>query len=66
MYILFKRHNLDDNERIIGVFDDKEIALKKMNELFSQGHHCYSVVYYPLNELNIGVKVACIVSDYEL
>ena len=66
MYILSKRHPLDDNEKIIGVFQDKDMVLKIMNELFQNDNYCYSVVYYPLNELNIGVKVACIVSDYDV
>lgn len=63
MYILKKRHPLDDNEKIIGVFDDKDKVLKLMNELFESDGHCYLVKYYPLNDLDSGKTIAYITRD---
>jgi len=63
MYILFKRHPLDDIEKIIGIFNNKELALKNMNALFEQDGYCYSITYYPLNELNNGNTIAYITSE---
>jgi len=34
VYILYKRHNLDDHEKIIGIFEYKNNVIKLMNELF--------------------------------
>ena len=64
MYILFKRHPLDDNEKIIGVFDDKDKVLKLMNELFQNDNYCYSVMYYSLNDIGSGHTIAYITGDY--
>lgn len=60
MYILYKRHDLDDHETIVGVFDNKELVIKTMNELFEKDNHCYSVMYYELNQINSGKVIAFI------
>lgn len=55
LYVLYKRHNLDDNEKIIGIYQDKDNVIKIMNELFEKNkNYCYSIKFYPLNELNDG------------
>lgn len=64
MYILFKRYPLYDNEKIIGVFDNKDKVLKLMNELFQNDNYCYSVMYYSLNDVSCGHTIAYITGDY--
>lgn len=55
IYVLFKRHNLEDNEKIIGIYEDKEYVIKIMNELFEKNKNfCYTVKLYSLNEINEG------------
>jgi hypothetical protein len=62
MYILFKRHPLEDNEKIIGIFDNKDIVFDYMNKLYEKDYYCYSIMYYPLNEINNG-KVIYYISE---
>lgn len=65
MYILLKRHNLDDNEKIIGIYDNKNIVIKIMNELYRKNKDfCYVVTYYNLNELDDGKIIAYLTVDY--
>jgi hypothetical protein len=63
MYILLKRHPLEDDDKIIGVFDDKNIALSYMNNLYEKDFYCYTVMYYPLNNIDTGKIVSYITSD---
>jgi hypothetical protein len=62
VYVLLKRHDFDDHEEIIGIYEDENKVLKIMNELFEKNkNYCYSVKFYPLNELNDGklIKYLC-------
>jgi len=63
MYILLRRHPLEDDDKIIGVFDDKNVALNHMNKLYEKDYYCYTVMYYELNNINTGKIISYITSD---
>lgn len=65
MYILLRRHLLEDDENVMGIFADKNIAINKMNELFEIDNQCYLVIFYELNKICNGKLVSYITSDFD-
>jgi len=64
MYVLYKRHNLDDNEKIIGIYQDKNKVIKIMTELFEKNkNYCYYIMDYKLNELSDGKLIEYLCKD---